>query len=160
MHLGERFLGYKKDASGYVIKTSKKTYPTSMIVGADGPFSSVAKAADIYGNRKFVQGWQARCRYKDLEVGTTEIHLGLGEFSWVVPEDNHIARVGVIGANSVRLKQDYHKLLGASKIIEDQSGIIPLYNPKQKLRKGKEDIFLLGDAATHVKATTYGGIAE
>ncbi|HII17082.1 TPA: NAD(P)/FAD-dependent oxidoreductase [Candidatus Woesearchaeota archaeon] len=159
LHLSEKFIGYKKKAKGlYMVKTDKGEYETSQIVGADGPYSAVAQAAGIYGKREFVRGWQARCEFPDLEEGVTEVHLGLGEFSWVVPEDDKIARVGVIGADTHLIKRDYHKLLGASKIIEDQSGIIPLYNPKQKLRKGKEDIFLLGDAATHVKATTYGGI--
>jgi flavin-dependent dehydrogenase len=158
IHLGERFEGYKKTNTGYRIKTSKGCYDTSMIVGADGPRSSVARAAGMYGKRTFIKGWQARCRYPKLELGVTEIHLGLGEFSWVVPEDEHIARVGVIGDDTPRLRQDYAKLLGASKILEDQSGTIPLYNPKQQLRKPKENIFLLGDAATQVKATTYGGI--
>jgi len=152
LHLNEKFLGFKKN----IIKTSKREYETEMIVGADGPFSPVAKAADIYGNRKFVQGWQARAEFKELEEETTEIIMGLGEFSWIVPEDNKIARVGVIGINNEKLKQDYKKILGASKIIEDQSGVIPLYNPRQKLRKG--NVFLIGDAATQVKATTYGGI--
>lgn len=158
LHLGEKFIGFRKGKEGYTLKTNKKSYSTSMIVGADGPFSSVARAAGIYGNRNFVKGWQARCRYPDLEEGTTYIHLGLGEFSWVVPEDKKIARVGVIGMETAQLRRDYKKLLGASKIIEDQSGIIPLYNPRQQIRKPGEDIFLLGDAATHVKATTYGGI--
>ncbi|MBS3142714.1 NAD(P)/FAD-dependent oxidoreductase [Candidatus Woesearchaeota archaeon] len=158
IHLNERFLGYKKIDNGYRIKTTKKTYDTSMIVGADGPKSSVAKTAGIYGNRKFITGWQARCKYPGLEEGVTEIRLNLGEFSWIVPEDNKIARVGVIGQNNAQLKRDYQKLLGKAKIIEDQSGIIPLYNPKQQLRKNGEDIFLIGDAATQVKATTYGGI--
>jgi geranylgeranyl reductase family protein len=159
MHLGERFLGYKEQGkNNYVIKTTKNTYNTNMIVGADGPRSPVAKAAGIYGERKFIWGWQARARFPELEEGTTEIRLNLGEFSWIVPEDEHIARVGVIGIKNKRLLNDYKKILGASKIIEDQSGLIPLYNPKQKLRKAKEDIFLLGDAATQVKATTYGGI--
>ena len=157
-HLGERFLGYKKSNKNYILRTSKKNYYTDMIVGADGPKSSVAKAAGIYGNRRFIWGWQARCRFKELEVGTTEIKLNLGEFSWIVPEDNHIARVGVIGVKNNRLLNDYKKMLGAAKILEDQSGLIPLYNPHQRLRKGKEDIFLIGDAATQVKATTYGGI--
>ena len=159
-HLGEKFMGYKPDRKlgGYLIRTNKRTYNTNMIVGADGPFSPVARAAGIYGDRKFIWGWQARCKYPNLEPGVTEIRLNLGEFSWIVPEDRNTARVGVIGAKNARLKEDYRKLLGASRIIEDQSGPIPLYNPKQKLRKGKEDIFLLGDAATQVKATTYGGI--
>jgi geranylgeranyl reductase family protein len=159
-HLGEKFLGYKKIIDGknirYSMKTNKKTYDTNMIVGADGPYSSVARAAGIYGDRKFIKGWQARCKFPNLEPGVTEIRLNLGEFSWVVPEDTKIARVGVIGVDGAKLRKDYNKLLGASKIIEDQSGMIPLYNPKQQLRK--ENIFLLGDAATQVKATTYGGI--
>ncbi len=159
VHLNERFLGYKNlGKKQYRVKTNKKSYDTSMLVGADGPYSSVAKAAGIFGNRQFVRGWQARCKYPGLEEGVTEIHLNLGEFSWVVPEDDKIARVGVIGADTKKLMADYKKLLGKSRIIEDQSGMIPVYNPKQQLRKGSENIFLLGDAATQVKATTYGGI--
>ncbi|MCB9359118.1 NAD(P)/FAD-dependent oxidoreductase [Candidatus Woesearchaeota archaeon] len=159
VNLGERFIGYKKIKNGmYQVKTSKKTYDTSMIVGADGPKSSVAKAAGIYGERRFVMGYQARCRYPDLEEGVTVVHLDCGEFSWIVPEDNNIARVGVIGVNGKKLREDYKRLLGNSKIIEDQSGLIPLYNPRQKLKAPREEVYLLGDAATHVKATTYGGI--
>jgi len=157
-HLDERFLGYKKDGKNYTIKTSRSEYNTDMIVGADGPLSSVAKSAGIYGNRKFIQGLQVRAKYPNLEPGTTIIHMNLGEFSWIVPEDDKIARIGVIGENSKKLHEDFKKLINNSKIIEPQSGIIPLYDPKQKLRKGKEDIFLIGDAATQVKATTYGGI--
>src|SRR3989338_1779940 len=156
VHLGERFLRYKEEGKKLIIKTSKKTYESNALVGADGPQSQVAKSAGIYGDRKFVMGWQARCKFPNLEEGVTEIRMGVGEFAWVVLEDEKIARVGVIGANNEVLKKEYQKLLGASKIIEDQSGLIPLYNPKQKLQKG--NVFLLGDAATHVKATTYGGI--
>ena len=36
--------------------------------------------------------------------------------------------------------------------------MIPVHDPGQKLRKPGENIFLIGDAATEVKATTYGGI--
>lgn len=156
LHLGEPFIGYKKAGNGYVLKTKKRDYATDMIVGADGPNSPVARAAGIFGKRQFLKGWQARCRYPNLEEGVTEIRLNVGEFSWIVPEDDKIARVGVIGPDNGRLRDDYKKMLGASRILEDQSGRIPLYNPRQKLRKG--DVFLIGDAATQVKATTYGGI--
>ncbi len=153
LHLNEKFLGYKKANNCYKIKTSKREYETDIIVGADGPLSNVAKSAGIYGDRKFIIGLQARCKFPRLEENTTEIRLGLGEFSWIVPEDDKIARVGVIGHN---IKEDYKKLIKECKVIEDQSGIVPLYNPKQVLRKG--NVFLIGDAATQVKATTYGGI--
>ncbi|MGV8141306.1 MAG: hypothetical protein ACP5NW_02605 [Candidatus Woesearchaeota archaeon] len=158
MHLNERFLGYKKIDDNYVIKTNKSSYTTDMIVGADGPSSQVAKSAGMYDERKFIQGLQVRAAYPDLEEGTTIIHMNLGEFSWIVPEDDKIARIGVIGQNSIRLHEDYKRLIKGAKIIEHQSGIVPLYNPNQRLRKCKENIFLIGDAATQVKATTYGGI--
>jgi digeranylgeranylglycerophospholipid reductase len=158
LKLNERFLGYRKKGKSYIVKTSKNTYEASMLVGADGPRSPVAKAAGIYGNRKFVYGYQARCRFPNLEPGVTVIHMNLGEFSWIVPEDEKIARVGVIGADNRKLLSDYRILLGRAKVIGDQSGLIPLYNPGQALRKPGEEIYLLGDAATQVKATTYGGI--
>jgi len=156
LHLNERVLGFKKRGKTYILKTSKGTYDTSMIVGADGPKSMVARVAGIYGKRRFLKGWQARCKCKDLEEDTSEVHLNLGEFSWVVPEDDNIARVGVIGADTAQLMKDYKTLVGKSKILEDQSGIIPLYSRKQPLRK--DNVFVIGDAATQVKATTYGGI--
>jgi digeranylgeranylglycerophospholipid reductase len=171
VHMNERFLGYKKtdndksDSQGnnksndhYTLKTSKSTYDTGMIVGADGPNSAVAKVADMFKDRKFIQGLQVRAKYSELEEGTTFIHLNLGEFSWIVPEDDKIARVGVIGVNNPKLHEAFKRLVKDAKIIEHQSGIIPLYNSRQELRKGNEDIFLIGDSATQVKATTYGGI--
>jgi len=147
LKLNERFLGFNENK----IKTNKNEYGSDYIIGADGPLSNVAKSAGIYGDRKLLVGYQARIKTKDLEEDTTEIRLGIGEFSWIVPEDEKTARVGVIGR-----KEDFKKVIGKNKIIENQSGVIPLYNPKQVLRKN--NVSLIGDAATQVKATTYGGI--
>ncbi len=157
LHLKEKFLGFKHiGKSQYKIKTSKRSYDTNIIVGADGPMSQVAKSAGLYGNRKFIHGWQIRCRYKGLEEGTTTVFLNKGEFSWVVPEDDKIARVGVIGRDLNQMKAVFKDMVGNNKVIENQHGAVPLYNPKQKIRDG--NVFLIGDAATHVKASTYGGI--
>jgi geranylgeranyl reductase family protein len=158
IHLDEKFLGYKKIGKEYIIKTNKESYTTDVLVGADGPNSIVAKSAGLFQQRKFIQGLQVRTKYSELEEGTTIIHLNMGEFSWIVPEDDKIARVGIVGKNSVKLHEAYKRLIGDAKIIEHQSGIIPVYDPKQRLQKDNENIFLIGDSATQVKATTYGGI--
>ncbi|MFT4297874.1 MAG: hypothetical protein ACMXX5_01650 [Candidatus Woesearchaeota archaeon] len=159
LHLNERFLRYKKiSKSDYEIKTSKSSYNVNMIVGADGPKSNVAVSARIYGERQFARGLQARCRHSNLEEGVATIYLNKGEFSWIVPENSRTARVGVVGTNLEALKKAYSELIGKRKIIETQSGLIPLYNNRQLLKKPNENVFLMGDAATHVKATTYGGI--
>jgi len=158
LHLGERFIGYSRSGSAYEVRTNRGRYEAEVLVGADGPFSPVARAAGLYRRRSFVAGWQARCRFPGLETGVTEIRLTLGEFSWIVPENDSVARVGVIGPDGPTLRRDYETLLGSSQVIEDQSGIIPVHDPGQKLRKAGENVFLIGDAATQVKATTYGGI--
>lgn len=158
LHLGERFLGYTRRGSAYEVHTTRGSYVARMIVGADGPESAVARAAGLYRTRAFVKGLQARCRFSGLEEGVTEIRLALGEFSWIVPENETVARVGVIGPDGESLQADYATLLGGAEVIEDQSGWIPLFDPRQKLRKPGEEVFLIGDAATQVKATTYGGI--
>jgi flavin-dependent dehydrogenase len=157
-HLGERFTGYVRRGSKCEVHTSRGMYVADMLVGADGPFSPVAQAAGLYRARKFVTGLQARCLYPGLEAGVTEIRLTLGEFSWIVPESSTVARVGVIGPDEPGLWRDYSTLLGSSTVIEDQGGLIPLYDPGQRLKKPGENVFLIGDAATQVKATTYGGI--
>jgi flavin-dependent dehydrogenase len=158
LHLGERFVDYARRGSAYEMRTNRGCYKAEMIVGADGPFSAGARAAGLYRRRTFVTGWQARCRYPGLEAGVTEIRLNLGEFSWIVPESESIARVGVIGPDGPSLRRDYAALLGSSQVLEDQSGMIPVHDPRQRLRKRGENVFLIGDAATQVKATTYGGI--
>ncbi|MBI2110635.1 geranylgeranyl reductase family protein [Candidatus Woesearchaeota archaeon] len=149
---GHKFIDYKEENNKIKIKTNKGDFLVDFLVGADGPRSLVAQKSGLYGKREFLEGLQARVKYKGTP-GVTEIRLGLGEFAWIVPEDENIARVGVIGRD---VKNDYKTLLNDCKIIEDQSGLVPLYNPKQKLRK--KNVFLIGDAATQVKATTYGGI--
>jgi flavin-dependent dehydrogenase len=155
-HLGERFLGYKKVGDTYKIKTSKQYYTTKMIVGADGPNSLVGNTAGIINKRRLVVGLQARCKYNAIP-GTVETFLGKNGFSWIVPENSKTARIGII-SEPKSLKENFRKLIGKSKIIEYQSGLIPVYNPWQQLKKPKDNIFLIGDAATQVKATTYGGI--
>ena len=150
--MNNSFNGFKKVGENYEVISQNGRIVSSKIVGADGPFSQVAKSADLYGRRSFLEGLQVRAEYKG-EVGVCEVYMGVGEFAWVVPEDEKIARIGVIGRN---VKQDFRRLVGNAKVCENQSGIVPLYNPKQKLRK--DNVFLIGDAATQVKATTYGGI--
>ncbi len=127
------------------------------IVGADGPLSQVAKSTNLFDNRVFLQGMQARVK-GSFDKDVVHTYLNIGEFSWIIPEDETVARVGVVCKNNPQdcFRRIYEKVGGEKKVLEYQGGLIPLYNPEIKLNT--ENTFLIGDAAAMVKPTTYGGI--
>lgn len=131
----------------------------NFLIGADGPNSSVAKQANLYNNREFLIGMQARVRgHFNKNTFTTFFgnRLAPNFFAWVVPESNTTARVGL--ATKTHTNNYFQFLLKSLnfKAIEYQGGLIPIYNHKQKIKKN--NIYLAGDAATLTKATTGGGL--
>jgi len=151
--LGKKFKGCSKTK----MKIGNKVMPYNKLIGADGPNSLVARSSRMYGKRKFVAGVQARIKDK-FDPECFETWLGLGEFAWLVPESENTARVGVIAKNnsSKYLKKLLMHKFTKSKILGFQGGLVPLHNPWQRIQRNNN--YLLGDAATQVKATTYGGI--
>ena len=161
--LSHKFIGFDgsnaikvKDAKNNKIKNIK----TGIVVGADGPYSAVAKAAGMNSNSRHYIGMQAKV---NLEMDTTafETHFG-GDFpdffGWVVPESEGIARLGIGCFENAQ--GHFYKFLksrtGKKDVICWESGLIPLYNSKKAIQKG--NVYLIGDAAAQVKATTGGGI--
>jgi len=153
LKLNSRFEG----AKGSQIIINGKKIRADKIIGADGPLSQVAKSYGMYGKRKFVIGVQARVRMP-INPDTVEFWLGIGQFAWLVPEDGKTARIGLIAKKKANqeLKELLRLRAEKGKILDYQAGPIPIYNPWLKIKKG--NVALIGDAATQVKATTYGGI--
>ncbi|MBI4154165.1 NAD(P)/FAD-dependent oxidoreductase, partial [Candidatus Woesearchaeota archaeon] len=142
---------------GKKFKVNDKVLETDYLIGADGPNSPVARAAGIYGKRAFSIGTQARVK-TDCEKDVIEFWVGIGEFGWLVPENEETARVGICAQKhpSEAFKELINLRCPGAKILEWQSGPIPVYDHKLPIQKGH--IRLIGDAATQVKATSYGGI--
>lgn len=132
------------------IKRVKYTY----LIGADGPLSAVSKSAKINKNRKYFIGLQATVKKKNNNA--IDFYPLKQGFAWAVPEDKNTLRIGV--ASRTNPKKDFEKLIKKykGKILAKQGGIIPLFNPLANFRK--ENVFLIGDAAGFVKATTGGGL--
>jgi geranylgeranyl reductase family protein len=135
-----------------------RTCATDVLVGADGPKSIVARSM---GNRKpsFLVGVQAVVRMP-VDKDTYSVYFGdrfPGFFGWVVPEDENKARIGIATAKNPRLCFNrFMKQFKRCKIVEMQGGLIPVYNPQTIVQKNNS--YVLGDAATQVKATTGGGL--
>ncbi|MBU0461458.1 MAG: NAD(P)/FAD-dependent oxidoreductase [Nanoarchaeota archaeon] len=163
-NLSYRFIGLKsnelmiEDKKNNKIKKIKFT-KEDYLIGADGPQSTISK---IIGNKqlKFWTGIQARIKTKtkkDLyEVWFGDIAPDF--FAWSVPESIDVTRVGLAGMKNVNalFNSFLDKNFKNKKIIEMQGGLIPKFNPN--IRVQKNNIFIIGDAAGHVKATTGGGI--
>ncbi|MBW2987622.1 NAD(P)/FAD-dependent oxidoreductase [Candidatus Woesearchaeota archaeon] len=132
---------------------------TDIIIGADGPQSTVAKNTGLWQDRKFLVGIQARVK-GNFDPTVCQLFLGTvcpDFFAWIVPESSNIARIGLATKKNpnARFKRFLRQLSKKIKIIEMQGGLIPLY---ENIKVQKNNVFLVGDAALQVKQTTGGGI--
>lgn len=154
LYLAHKFLRISQNK--ILIKSDKKTknIKSDILIGADGPLSRVASCINLV-KRKFLIGVQVRAKLKN--DNTIEFYPHIGAFAWLVPEDNNIVRIGVAAyKNPKKILNNFLKEKQVKVILEYQAGLIPIYNPKQILQKNF--IYLVGDAATQVKATTGGGL--
>jgi len=163
LFLNHRFIA--KEKNRIIIKDTEKKrikrIETDILIGADGHLSSVAKSSGLFGKREFYIGLQARVKLKtDPCCYKTFFGNGFPDFfGWVVPENDSIARVGLAAKrNSALHFKDFmaSRKIKKEDIIEKQSGLIPVYNPKNRAQS--DNVYIVGDAALQVKATTGGGI--
>jgi digeranylgeranylglycerophospholipid reductase len=161
--LEHSFSGYDNKSNSLIFESRNRIKKIKLekgdfVVGSDGPLSKTAKSFGMYNHetRKFFHGIQVLMKIKNNNI--IEFYPYIKDLGWLVPEDENAARVGIIArkdANQV-FKNFIKKFKG--KIIEKQAGLVPIYNNKQIAQKN--NVFLLGDAAGMVKATTGGGIIE
>ncbi|MBN2112274.1 NAD(P)/FAD-dependent oxidoreductase [Candidatus Woesearchaeota archaeon] len=154
IYTDHKFIGNE----GKNVITSKKTSKSEIIIGADGPLSRVAKVNNMLKKREYWFGFQARARLDNDNI--VEFYPNIGTFGWVVPENRETVRIGILGKENAKtvFENFLKKKIPKNKIIGYQTGIVPVYNPGQQTRKNH--IYLVGDAAGQVKATTGGGIIQ
>lgn len=143
-------------------KNKLKIISPDIIIGADGPLSLVYQYLNPDKKRTFYYGLQALIK-GSFNPSAYQTFFGNKIcpqlFAWLVPESKTRARIGL--ATLKNPAYHFTKLLRQNdirpaQIIEKQAGLIPLFNPR--IRTCRQNIFLLGDAAGYVKATTLGGI--
>jgi len=154
-----KFISGNKDFFIIKQKDKLKKIKKEILIGADGPLSSVAKSYGMYGKRKLVLGFQYRAYMGNDNA--IEFYPGRGIYSWIVPESKNIVRIGIGDYISKGIKKQFDEFLKFKQIkkkdiIEAQAGLIPMYSIPNKIQKN--NAFLIGDAACQVKATTGGGI--
>ncbi len=160
---GHVYLENTEDRAQIKKLKTEETFETNynILIGADGPASRVAKNNGLFGNRTLYFGLQATARMDNDNI--IDFYPSEEGIAWVVPESKGTVRIGVAALKEPHtyFNSFCTKILGTEykeKIVAKQAGPIPLYNPKIKTKA--KNVFIVGDAATMVKATTLGGVMQ
>lgn len=130
-----------------------------ILIGADGPKSIVFRKINPQFKRHYYKGKQYIVK-GNFDITTYQTYFGdfiKGFFGWVVPESNDSARIGLASPINPGPILDVFMKRFDCKIISSQGGLIPIYD---QVRLNKKNIYIIGDAALMVKATTGGGIIQ
>jgi flavin-dependent dehydrogenase len=169
--LGRRFLQMHAAAQQLQVVVERnedgqtETVRTPTVVGADGAVSRVAQTA----------GWPQQSTVP-LVQAIVPLPRGMAAsvarvwfipedtpyFYWLIPESSTQGALGLIGENGAQTRTVLKRFLERHHFepLEFQAARIPLYTgwiPIRRQLAGGE-IYLVGDAAGHVKVTTVGGI--
>jgi geranylgeranyl reductase family protein len=129
-----------------------------VLIGGDGPDSMLHRYINDRDLGHYI-GLQARVS-GNFDKESYSVFLGdlcPDFFCWIVPESSNIARIGLASKNNPnKLFDKFKNQVKFDKVIEKQGGKIPIYDPKTKIQKN--NLYLIGDAAGQVKATTGGGL--
>jgi len=151
--------------------SGKKTNCTCLI-GSDGPFSKVRDLCGFPQPKEYLRGIGAIVENMSLDPEYVEIfvgeHIAPSFFAWMVPitRDGTRARIGLCVSKTQKNAPNFYfqkmfkesptaPYLKNTTILENTGGIIPLGPLSQTV---KENILLVGDAASQVKPTSGGGI--
>jgi flavin-dependent dehydrogenase len=169
--LGASFMGADPTPEGLSvlvrIEATKQTetVATQTLVGADGALSRVARDAG-WRQQTTVPLVQALVRCPPgLPSDTVRVWFRPEEtpyFFWLIPEGDGRGVVGLIGEqrHAVRSRLDAFLREKSLTPLGYQAARIPLYERWtpvwRRMRSG--DVYLVGDAAGHVKSSTVGGL--
>ena len=138
---------------------------STMVIGADGTFSRVAKIATGNGHGT-MPILQAIVKLpKSYKANTTQVWFEPQDtpyFYWLIPESQERAAVGLIAEAGKNTKQNLERFLSRLnlEVEEIQAARVPAYThwtrPWRRVPGGQ--IYLVGDAAAQVKVTTVGGL--
>jgi flavin-dependent dehydrogenase len=167
---GRRFVSMEQKTDALALQLQRSQGATeeaqvNTLVAADGAISRVAKAAG-WPAQETVPLLQAIVRLpKDMPSDTTRVWFIPDDtpyFYWLIPDSPTRGVLGLIGEEGPETRRALERFLEKHHLepLEYQAARIPVYSKwvpvSRRLAGG--DVYLVGDAAGHVKVTTVGGI--
>ncbi len=149
----------------------KKLHKNSIIIGADGAVSTVARHFGMGNMGRYVLTYKAEFNLDIADPESVDLFFDNkafpGLFAWLCPNAKDILEVGVgidsTGGNSKKALERFlavkevREVVGDAKMIDNGASIIPL-QMRRKIVDPERRVLLVGDAAGQVKSTTGGGI--
>lgn len=148
----------------YNDKVNENFY-SNILIGADGPNSTIAKKFNFPKIKKFVCTAQKEVKHSCEDPRKVYLYysnkLFPGFFGWIIPKNKDYVEVGCGSVLPNNPKKGFSYLL--TKLNADPEdvsfSIIPIsVREKTSLSQGNKKVLLVGDAAGQTKATTGGGI--
>jgi len=155
-----RFLNYKR-GKFLNVKTNKGSYQTKLLVGADGPKSTVARTARIKLPENKLTGVQTTIK-SHYNPKTVELwfdsDISPEFFGWVIPENKNWARVGLATNKNVVKCLDNFFLKRLDRKIKCKKILAGTIRYGLIESSVSNKIILVGDAASQVKPFSGGGL--
>ena len=153
--LNTRFLDFKYEK----ILTTNGIYKSKILVGADGPNSTVARKAGLELPKNLLLALQSTI-YSEFDSDTVELWFGSdiapNNFAWVVPENEEKARVGLMTERNPNMYFDRFLKMRFGRTVKKRIGDVIRYG---LIKKSISDrVLLVGDAACMVKPFSGGGL--
>lgn len=165
---GHRFVGFDRDGvkfqCGWEDARVKTVAAERAVIGADGVLTNVAPAAGLerppavpilQAEIDLPPGWNPDVTQIWFDVDSTPY------FYWIIPESEQRGVAGLIGSPRapMRILLDQFLVRNGFEAMSFQGSQVALHHPRLRPwgRVGKTRVYLVGDAAGHVKVTTVGG---
>ena len=132
IRLGYFLTDLKEENKKYVLFFKNKKSKADIVIGADGPLTIVGKKSGLFNNRRFLIGTQVEAYFKKDNV--VDFYPYIGAYAWIVPLNSKIRKGVASYKNSRTLFKRFIKKFNLN-IIENQSGLIPIFDPFVKVQK-------------------------
>ena len=167
IHVNEPFIKFMRRDDGLIVRTPKAEYECSVLIGADGYNSRVARILGVNEKSEPIPTLQYLMAGSRLE-NVDEIRIYVGNeiapkgYAWLFPFGEKLAEVG-LGVRGAPLKpymdrvlEILRKELGSAQVIDNRGAPVPVGGVISKYIFDR--VILIGDAAGMVIPMTGGGI--
>ncbi len=156
-----KFENYKITKDTIKIKTSEDIIESKILIGADGPHSTVAEMSRLTLPKNILVGVQSTIK-SEFETDTVELWFGSETspdfFAWVVPENEKWARVGSASSkNALNYFKNFLRIR-FNQELEHKNSLAGVIRYGLIESSASNRVMLVGDAASHVKPFSGGGI--